>query len=221
MAGRLFRNPHRPRVCLDLKAGNSHVVEVLLHLRRTDWEWYQSNHQTIEEELLSLLEESVLPRMFGEELEAYHRKHTPHIFPPQEVGAKNKTSKRIQQSSKKSKKLPTTSTVVSKKKEIPTVDETKPKDVYYAFGETLQLTYRKQELHGWNQVGCTIFFKEKVDEEDTEFFDRSKLSARLLVWCSKAEHQNNTNPDPPSVGFFRQEMIPISAIFREPKDLEE
>jgi hypothetical protein len=223
MTGRLFRNRHRPRVCLDLKVGRSHVVEVLLHLRRSDWEWYRSSHQVIEEELLSLLYESVLPRMFGAEIESYHRKHNPRIFPPEEVGTKNKhkTSKKSgQQNAKNPKKGATASAAVSKKTENQFVVEKKPKDVYYAFGETLQLAYRKHELNAWNQVGSTIFFKKRVDEEDTEFHDRPKLPGRLLVWCSKVDRQNNTNPDPDNVGFFRQEMIPISALFREPKDLE-
>ena len=223
MTGRIFRNRCRPRVCLDLKVGRFHVVEVLLHLRRSDWEWYQSSHQVIEEELLSLLDQSVLPRMFGEEIESYHRKHNPRIFPPEEVGAKNKdktAKKNSHQNAKNSRKGAATSAEMSKKMANPCVEEKKAKDVYYAFGEMLQLAYRKQEVHAWNQVGSTMFFKEKLDEEDTEFYDRPKLSGRLLVWCSKVDCQNKTNPDPDNLGFFRQDMIPISALFREPKDLE-
>jgi hypothetical protein len=209
---------------LDLKVGRFHVVEVLLHLRLSDWEWYQSSHQAIEEELLSLLDQSVLPRMFGEEIESYHRKHNPRLFPPEEVGAKNKdktAKKNSHQNVKNSRKGATTAAEVSKKKmENTCVEEKKPKDVYYAFGEMLQLAYRKQEMHAWNLVGSTIFFKEKLDEEDAEFHDQPKLSGRLLVWCSKVDRQNRTNPDPDNLGFFRQEMIPISALFREPRDLE-
>lgn len=220
---RLFRNRNRPRLCMDLKVGSSHLVEVLLHLRRADWDWYQSNHQVIEEELLTLVEETVLPRIFGEEIEAHHRKHNPQIFPPQEVGGATKATKNHhRQNPKKSKKSPTTSTIPSKQKETPHEEEQKThlKDVYYAFGETLQLAYRKVEFQAWSHVGRTIFFKDKLNEEDAEFHDRPKLSARLLVWCSKVDHENKTNPDPDSVGFFRQEMIPVSALFREPKDLE-
>jgi len=225
VAGRLFRNRNRPRVCLDLKVGNSHLVEVILHLRRTDWEWYQSNHDEIEKELLNLVEESVLPRMFGDEIEAHHRKYNPQIFPPQEVGAKNKNSK---SNSKRSRKGPATSTAISKPIENPSMDEKKPKDIYFAFGRTLQLAYRKQDLQVWNQFGSSlVFFKDTavVDnnnnkKEDAEFHSLPKLSARLLIWCSKIDQQNITNPDLDNVGFFRQEMIPISALFREPKEVE-
>ena len=58
MVRRLFRNRNRPRILLDLKVGSSHVVEVLLHLRRADWDWYRSNEESIEKDLLELLEGS-------------------------------------------------------------------------------------------------------------------------------------------------------------------
>lgn len=220
MNRKLFRNRNRPRVCLDLKVGNSHIVEVLLHLRRVDWEWYQSNHLAIEEELLRLVEESILSRIFAEEIEAYHRKINPGIFPKETVGSKNKTNKNNTRNRKKSRKGNVASATATKEAEQPSVDTTKPKDVYYAFGEVLQLAYRKQELQAWNQVGRTIFFKDKLEEQDTEFHDRIKLSSRLLVWCSRVDARNKTNPDPENAGFFRQEMLPISALFREPKNLK-
>jgi hypothetical protein len=225
MVGRLFRNRNRPRVTLDLKVGSSHVVEVLLHLRRADWEWYQSNEEAIEEEVLDLLEESVLSRMFGEEIEEYHRKNNPQIFPPDKtVGAKNKFGKNHQGNNNKrnpkgSRKGGKAAAAAAARKQVEVEEEEKKakKDVYFAFGELLQLAYRKQDLPTWNQAGRTIFFN---DGDGEGFHDRPKLPARLLIWCSKINPQNNTDPDPANVGFLRQEMIPISSLFREPKDIE-
>ena len=218
MVGRLFRNCNRPRVSLDLNVGSSHVVEVLLQLRRSDWDWFKSNEAEIEEELLRLLEESVLSRMFGDEIEDYHRKHNPQIFPPEKVGAKNSKSKQgtIDRSGKKYRKGSKKAAAVEKQAtEVAENEKKAKKDVYYAFGEWLQLAYRKQDLPPWNQGGHTLFFKEG-DEQG--FTDRLKLPARLLIWCSRINPAGKTRPDPDNVGFYREEMIPIASLFREPKD---
>lgn len=203
------------------------MVEVLLQLRRSDWDWYKANEEAVEEELLHLLEESVLSRMFSSEIEDFHRKHNPQLFPPEsKVGSKNKkkgvaAANNHPSSNKRSRKtgkpLPP-----SLDKKLATVqqeeDEKKVKDVYYAFGEILQLAYRKQDQSTGNQEGRTVFFKSSEDGEG--FCDRPKLPARLLIWCSKINADNKTNPDPDNVGFFREEMIPMSALFRPPKDWE-
>lgn len=191
-----------------------------MHLRRADWDWYISNEKEIEEELLDLLEESVLSRMFGEEVEEFHRKNNPQIFPSEKIGAKNKKSSGKNGSNNKTKgSRKGGKNAAAAKKQVEVLDEEKKttKDVYFAFGDILQLAYRKQDLPSWNQGSRTLFFK---DGGEGGFHDRPKLPARLLVWCSKINPQNKTDPDPDNVGFYREEMIPISALFREPRDLE-
>jgi hypothetical protein len=129
------------------------------------------------------------------------------------------------------------------------------KDVYYAFGEIIQLAYRWQPLsnsRGYTSSHKTILFHR--DEEDVvvvvpnstdrnnnnnnnnnekdsktmttaagplQFVEYIKLSHRLLVWMSKAtDHITvTTDPDPIGFGFVRPEMIPISSLFRKPKEL--
>ena len=222
MVGRLFRNKHRPRVSLDLTVGQSHSVEALLQLRRSDWDWYRSNESAIEEELLELLEEYVLPRMFEKEVEDYHRKHNPQILPPDDsvvanVGVKNQKKNKQANNNKKQRKG---SKAASKKVVVEVSEEgqKKEKDVYFAFGELLQLAYRKEELPAWNQAGKTLLFKG--DGKEKGFQDRALLSARLLIWCSRVDPANPTNPDAENVGFYREEMIPIDSLFREPKDIK-
>lgn len=234
MVGRLFRHRNRPRICLDLEVGSSHVVEVLLQLRRSDWDWYKANEEAVEEELLQLLEESVLSRMFTSEIEDFHRKHNPQLFPTESnVGSKNKRKKGgaannnnhiHSNSTKRGRKAgkPLAPNLDKKVESLAQQDEDeegkKIKDVYYAFGEKLQLAYRKQDQSSGNQDGRTVFFKSS--EEGDGFWDRPKLPGRLLIWCSKINADNKTNPDPDNVGFFREEMIPMSSLFRPPKDLE-
>jgi hypothetical protein len=212
----LFRNKHRPRTCLEFRVGKSHLVEVLLHLRRADWDWYQSNEQDISEELLELMEQSVLPRMFGEEIERYHAQRNPNMFPPEKstVGSKNKKTKNNHQNTA-NKRKPRKGVKAKLPVQQPIVEEEKKpdKDIYFSFGEILQLSYRRQPLS--SNLGRTIFFKEG----DAGFHDLPKLPDRLLIWCSKiVDPENKTNPDPAGVGFYRPEMIPIASLFREPKD---
>lgn len=198
------------RTFMELRVGKSHLVEVLLQVRRADLGWYRSNYDTIQEELFELMQENVLPRMCGEEIENYHRMKHRHLFPPDIAGSKNASKAKSgkpagRRRSKKSTPPP------------PAAEEEKPKsekEVYYSFGETIQLAYRRQELKSSNR-GATIFFKAK---EKGKFLELPKLSHRILVWCSKLDPHNKTNPDQSNVGFHRPELIPIASLFREPKE---
>ena len=195
------------RTFMELRVGKSHLVEVLLQVRRADLGWYRSNYDTIQKELLELLQENVLPRMCGEEIENYHRMKHPHLFPPDIAGSKNTSKAKSSKSAgrKRVKKAPPPP---------PEEEKRKPdKEVYYSFGETIQLAYRRQELK--SNRGATIFYKAK---EKGKFLELPKLSHRILIWCSKLDPHNKTNPDQSNVGFHRPELIPIASLFREPKE---
>jgi hypothetical protein len=217
----LFRNKNRPIAYHELRVGKSHLLEVMLHLRRADWDWFQSHEQDVEEELLELLEESVVPRMFGDLIENYHARRNPKFLPPDKltVGSKNNKSAKNPQKRKPRKGSKNKAAASAS----PVVEEKKPdKDVYFSFGELIQLAFRKQDTSS-SSSGRTIFYKTKSDNDDTTtslFEDCPKLPHRLLIWISKIDPQNKVNPDPSGVGFYRPEMIPISSLFREPKDEE-
>ena len=104
-----FRNKNRPRSSFEIQVGNFHLLEVTVHLvthrRNSDsrrrnnnsnsnsnsnkydqqqqaytlWDWYDTNREDINEEFLELLEASILSRMFGTEIEEYHRRKNPAI----------------------------------------------------------------------------------------------------------------------------------------------
>ena len=194
------------RTFMELRVGKSHLVEVLLQVRRADLGWYRSNYNTIQEELFELMQENVLPRMCGEEIENFHRMKHPNLFPPDIAGSKNASKAKHSKPAgrKKGKKAPPP----------PEEEKQKPdKEVYYSFGETIQLAYRRQELK--SSQGATIFYKAK---EKGNFLELPKLSHRILIWCSKLDPHNKTNPDQLNVGFHRPELIPIASLFREPKE---
>jgi hypothetical protein len=216
----IFQNRNRPRSLQDIKVGNSHTVEVLFQLRRADWDWYTANEQEIEEEIFELLSESIIPRMFGETIEQYHMKRHPHLFPDKSfvVGSKNKPTATAGATAKGKRKNPRkggtkAAAAAAAPSSIETEEQKPEKDIYFSFGETVQLAYRKTPLPA--PATKTIFFKENGGEGFDGFI---KLSSRLLIWVSQIDPKNKTNPDAPGVGFHRPEMIPISALFRQPEE---
>ena len=256
----IFTNRIRPRSLEDIKIGSSHSCEVLFHLRRQDWDWYINNEDEIEEEIFDLLSDRIIPRMFGKEIEYYHAKRHPEKFPDivvEETGtgskniknaakaaaaAGNNTKKGGGRQPKPKKKM---STAAKKKAAaaaaLANQDDNRPeKDVYFSFGEVVQLAYRIQPLPSSMR---TIWYKDenankdasdgKEGEEDTDekqrqkqvevgggFFEghRTKLKSRLLIWVSKIDPTNKTNPDAPGIGFYRPEFVPTCQIFKEPQD---
>ena len=201
-----------------------------------EWDWYDTNREEINEEFLELLEASVLSRMFGNEIEDYHRRKNPaNILPPRNddidrVGSKNKIntmynkkkrkgaaigggggSKTINNSKKNNKKNASAAyaaAIVDNDEE-----DVKPdKNIYFSFGELIQLAYKKIPIKD-DRSSRTILFKSNTatknnddDDGDKEvvvgnkpsketktaatttgsFHDRQKLSHRLLVWISKS-----------------------------------
>lgn len=218
MTSHLLRNWNRPRSKFDVRVGASHVVETLLHLRRADYDWYLENEAEIEQELLELLEESILPRMFEQEIESYHRKRSPELFPDE----KNQIGGRNKKSLNKSHNNPKTNSKKRKasyKKEIQETEHDQgkqSKDVYFAFGELIQVAYRVESLLGKGISNQHTLFFPPDDKKELDC--PTKLSQRLLLWLSRIDANNKTNPDPHGVGFYRPELIPISSLFREPSD---
>ncbi|KAG7365564.1 hypothetical protein IV203_038768 [Nitzschia inconspicua] len=256
----------RPRTLIDMRVGKFHTVQLLVHIRQQDWKWYQENAVEITEEFQELMQERVLPRMVGTELEDYYRtKHT-GVLPPleEELGDNSSSSKVVASKNNKlgggGKKRETTTSTKGRGKNVSkgaggTVSSTskataknskkrkgisllqllqdnndgsgkKPeKDVYFSFGDIIQLSYRKEPALSYK----TIFFQKSQQDDPskkksimntTSFRDYHRLSHRLLIWISKLDPDQKTNPDPKGVGFYRPELIPISNLFRPPAELD-
>ena len=204
-----------------------------------EWDWYDTNREEINGEFLELLEASVLSRMFGKELEDFHRKENPSILEKENddiggIASKNKTgSKRKRKgntaaSRKQQKtKLKGLAAIANNNKDEDESDQKPDKDIYFAFGELIQLAYKKQPIRD-DRSSRTILFRSKDSKTPvaTSFQDRKKLSQRLLVWISKSdaaasasEGGDNSAASRPGEGIYRSEMIPISSLFRKPKEL--
>jgi len=145
MVGLLFRNRNWPQSLVDLQVGETHLVEVMFHLRRKDWNWYHENEQDLEDELMDVLSTSVIPRMFGDILDDYHDALDPDMNG--EAGSKNKKAaakkaaapNKTEDNKKRGKKPTLAERALNSSRD----DE---KDLYFAFGESLQMAYQREAM---------------------------------------------------------------------------
>jgi hypothetical protein len=104
--------------------------------------------------------------------------------------------------------------------------------VFYAFGESIQVAYRWEEIHEQKNSTVTLVYCEDnnttEDEEGTSSDGKTKnnnnnnnmrqlepLSKRILTWCYPFDPNNPSEPDPPGGGFPLPERIPIASLFRD------
>jgi hypothetical protein len=203
----------RTRTFLPLKVGDSQLVEVLLHMRTHDMAWFNNNdnnnNESLFAELLHLIQEQILPRMFADELD--EENHHGHRRPPPLVGPGglviehqpkkmdccwNNNKKRKQQRNQRlTKKALAEQQRMQEKADMD--NQKRKRDVYYAFGKEVQLAYRLQQdtsrpaetlLLGssayttTSKNGSAAPHGEASSERAT-FRPLKRLSKRILVWC--------------------------------------
>eukprot|EP00536_Pseudo-nitzschia_multiseries_P009440 jgi/Psemu1/23184/gm1.23184_g len=194
-----FPNRNRPRSSFELQVGSSHLLEVTIHLvtRRRDlvvrrirnvekdeWDWYNDNREEIHQEFLELLEASVLSRMFGDEIEDYHRKKNPSILPGKDeelvgkVGSKNRSARTTNSAKGKKRKggAPAGKSAAANNKKLKALigkddnqgEEKKPeKDIYFSVGELIQLAYKKEPIKD-DRSSQTIVFQSSSSDKSLE-----------------------------------------------------
>jgi len=169
--------------------------------------------------------------MMGEEIERTHAKQSGQNLPPNlgpggvpiEVGEKNQAKKKKGRGNKP-KKLTKKQLKQQQQEEADEDEQKKEKQVYYAFGKTLQLAYRLHEPKA--DQGATLIYNDSDDATATKkrkrgsFQQLIKLSKQIIVWCYKFDSSNPSEPDPPG-GFPRPELVPISSLFRASKGDDE
>ena len=237
--------PGSTRTCWQIRVGRKHLVEILFCVRHKDFAWMRQNFDpTIQSELKDMLQESILPRVFGKNIEEHYHSEEPHEFPPQMLGARNHNP-----NNKKRRR--------SKKPPPPPPAEKAPKDVYYAFGTMIQVAYRREKVrtlknatsgnrlsnartlnkfadHGGD---VTIFFaKQQHHQTETETNNKSssepgkaKSSTSSEVSSSSSFVQYRHFPerivlwcqpnqdviDTTAGGFYRPEFLPLASLFHE------
>lgn len=224
------------RTFLEIRVGASQSVEVVLHVRRADIPWFNTHRASgdrttantsgggIFADLLDLLQSSVLPRMFDDEIaknDAAHRgtKLPPELGPggiPVTVGEKNRTTTTISCKPKPKKKRQRISK--AKQDELKRLEQQAErqrckdeKDVHYATAsKMLQIAYRLEAIHASGGSSATLLFRPHRDRQ-SQLLELKKLSKRILLWC----YPLDSDGIPTDEGFLRPELLPMAAIFRD------
>lgn len=188
------------RTFLELRVGRTHMVDVLLHVRRADVTWFHSSVDN-KKELLKLLSKQIIPKECEEEIDRYHDVRNRLHRPPTIIGEKNQKSKGKG----------------GRKRKATEPDQPKPerpkRDVSHVFGDALRVTYRVEELNA--NESATLIFPKRSDSSKT-FRQLPKISKRIILWCYPVDKNNPTEPAPEGGGFPRPEMLPIASLFRPP-----
>ena len=188
------------RTFLELRVGRTHMVDVLLHVRRADVTWFHSSVDN-KKELLKLLSQQIIPKECEEEIDRYHEVRNRLHRPPTIIGEKNQKGK-----GKGGRKRKAT------EPDQPKLERPK-RDVHHVFGDVLRVTYRVEELNA-NESATLIFAKR--NDSSNNFRQLPKISKRIILWCYPIDKNNPTEPAPEGGGFPRPEMLPISSLFRRP-----
>ena len=208
------------------------------------------NHTT---DLWQVLEQSVLPRMLHKQVEDAHyygattskgsrgdaqRRPPPvlgrggiPILAGEASGSSSSssntatTTKRGTKKGAKRKRAKAKETTTFEEEDEKETNKTKPeKQVYYAFGQTLQLAYRCEDVSKSNSASFT-FRKDDDDDDNTNNSNNSnnesgilqelhKLPKRVVAWVFPFDPSQPTQVDPTNGGFPIPERIPIAHLFR-------
>lgn len=209
------------RTCLEVRVGTFHSAELVLHVRRDDLRWFNGQHAAHTQQLFSLLQHHILPRMFGTELEVSHARQSGKPLPPPlgpggipiEVGEVNLKRQQQQQTKKRKRQLSKKQLAAELQRQQENANKTK-KDVYYAFGSSLQLAYRLADEPKRKPPATLVFGSSQSSDAMQPLI---KLSKRVILWCYPHDPKQPLEPDPPG-GLHRPEMISLADLFRMPQE---
>lgn len=173
-------------------------------------------------DLFQVLEQSVLPRMLHREIEDSHYRRDPASKPPPLgphgipilAGEEDGKRQTANTSKKGAKRKRTNTKAKAAAKEALLEDEdakSKPeKDVYYAFGKTLQLAYRCEDM-GKTTAESFVFRDEKDAQDGNGILQGlDKLPKRIVAWVFPFDPSKPPEIDPTDGGFPLPERIPIA-----------
>ena len=215
------------RTFVELRVGAFQSVEVIIHVRRADISWFNgtSSHATVNcdviedggttifYQLIDIIQTSILPRMFADEIEKNYYSCSGQAPPPDlgPGGIPAEAPKSIPGvATKKSSKRQRISKV--KLAEIKRIENEAvrqqrqdEKDIYYTTSSdgTMQVAYRMEALPKYGHA--TLLFQPH--QQSTNLMSLKKLQRRILLWCYPAD-ENDNNVDVACI--YNHEMIPVS-----------
>ena len=223
------------------------LVEVVLYIRQADLAWFNqtTTDTNIDEEddsktdadkvdhgtdLLQVLSQSVIPREFEKTVEKTFYKRNPHLKPPPKLGqggipiwtGPDKPKQPKYNQNKRGKKRRAKPIAFTEPANEEGEDEDAPRkierNVYYAFGQTLQLAYRLEDITERKGRSATLVFRENNQterkEEEGIMTELARLPKRIVAWIYPYDPKKPNELDPSDGGFPNPERIPIAQLFR-------
>jgi hypothetical protein len=195
------------RTFLEVRVGDRQSVEVVLHVRRGDITWFNENG--IFDEMLTLLQTSIIPRKFAQEIETNHYryesqqsrgriKHPPEHIGPGGIALCVGTCTVAKQPDKpangKRRRGPSKTKAAAKKRpERPISVQTRTlrteREVLYAASATVQLVYKLEEIAP--HTSSTLAIGHPMDGTQSarhlNCLALQKLSRRIVLWSYPRE----------------------------------
>jgi hypothetical protein len=227
----------KPRTFVELRVGDFQSVEVVIHIRRADIRWFNGaiTHGKVDGEtigttegrttgiftqLVNIIQTSILPRMFADEIEKNHYACVEKVPPPDlgpggipiiapkpitvDTSKKSYNHKRQRISKVKQAEMKRLEQEAARQQRQ---DE---KDIYFAtnMDNTVQVAYRMEALPKFGHA--TLVFQHHEEQyQSTSLVSLKKLQRRILVWCypvGERDHQNGFDV----ACTYNHDMIPIS-----------
>jgi hypothetical protein len=216
------------RNLIELKVGKRHTVQLQLHLKTCDIEWFNDQTKNKLNQLLSLLSKDVMPDIFNnEEIQNNNgsRKSSGN-FNQETKGTKEKKRKATLKGTepkvggKKSKLQKTNKGTAAGQ---PMKTETKKTylstmETKYLFADNLQISYQVKSVQNSHRAILTYGqSSEEVKGKALSTFESLKpLPEMILVWCYPFDPLNPKLPIMNTTdGFSRPEFLPLSSLFKE------
>lgn len=218
----------RTRSFCQFRVGKSQVIDVVLHRRPEDRSIARSD-------VVDLLETSILPRLFADSIEEQHARDTNQPIPPSELGLggipitqqqqQHKKKKAATQQRKKKMTKKERAAWLQQQKETERQERKNQKEVYYATSDTLRIAYQlhsssagggEQQPKRTSSSGSATLVREQHGWTALTPVDDHRRGRRLELWCYPFDVEL-----PAEHGFLRPTMIPMTSLFRLPKEGED
>ena len=221
---------------LELSVGSSFMVEIIIHMRSTDLDWWNKEVSKHEAELMTVISRKIISQeeVFRNEILGANDKcgaskqviiGEKNLASTGKTDGKKNESKKTStgKSGKKSKRKHQAPIEVASKIQSKENLHKRPSIV---FGDSIQVMYKIECCESINSA--TLFFHDTEDMENNikagknkkkrltpaSFGQLNRLSHRIIVWCFKYDPENPTAAIPSDGGFPRPEMIPLTLLFK-------
>jgi hypothetical protein len=223
-----------PRTFIELRVGDFQSVEVVIHVRRADISWFngtishekvvcgtigKTDAQTIFTQVLDLIQTSILPRMFADEIEKNYyacigKSPQPDLGPggipvivPKSIASD--TAKKTYNSKRQRISKIKQAEMKRLEQEAARQQRQDEKDIYYATNvdNTVQVAYRMEALSKFGHA--TLVFQRQEQSQIAKLVSFKKLQRRILIWCYPVNEIDNQNSFDVALT-YNHDMIPAS-----------